>query len=96
MQGFVKRDTLQTYEESLRLTSRSNEVGVASALDVSQARTAVEGARANLARYQRQLAQDQDALVLLLGTGLPANLLQASTLSTDLIAAVQRGCLPIC
>ncbi|WP_159420925.1 TolC family protein, partial [Pseudomonas syringae group genomosp. 3] len=48
----LTQNTLRAYEESLRLTTRSNEVGVASALDRSQARTAVEGARASLAAYQ--------------------------------------------
>ncbi|EJT83725.1 RND efflux system outer membrane lipoprotein [Pseudomonas putida S11] len=38
----LTEETLKTYEESYNLTRRSNEVGVASALDVSQARTAVE------------------------------------------------------
>ncbi|EPN61236.1 outer membrane efflux protein, partial [Pseudomonas syringae pv. actinidiae ICMP 19096] len=36
----LTQDTLKTYEESFRLTSRSNEVGVSSALDLSQSRTA--------------------------------------------------------
>ncbi len=38
----LTEETLKTYEESYNLTRRSNEVGVASALDLSQARTAVE------------------------------------------------------
>ncbi|MET0125487.1 MAG: efflux transporter outer membrane subunit, partial [Pseudomonas caspiana] len=58
----LTEETLKTYEESLRLTSRSNEVGVSSALDLSQARTSVESAKVALARYQRQVAQDQNNL----------------------------------
>ena len=87
----LTQDTLKTYEESLRLTSRSNEVGVASALDLSQARTAVESARASLATYQRQVAQDLNSLTLLLGTSLPANLPQPQPLAADLLSEVPAG-----
>src|SRR5690606_30295729 len=41
----VAQDTLKTYEESLALTQRSFDVGVASALELSQARTAVDSTR---------------------------------------------------
>ncbi|BAP43655.1 AdeC/AdeK/OprM family multidrug efflux complex outer membrane factor [Pseudomonas sp. 21LCFQ02] len=87
----LTQDTLKTYEESLRLTSRSNEVGVASALDLSQARTSVESAKARLAQYQRLVAQDQNNLTLLLGTGLPANLPEAQPLSADLLSEMPAG-----
>ncbi|MFF7707097.1 AdeC/AdeK/OprM family multidrug efflux complex outer membrane factor [Pseudomonas sp. NPDC007930] len=87
----LTQDTLGAYEESLRLTTRSNQVGVASALDLSQARTSVEGARASLATYQRQVAQDENALVLLLGTGLPGNLPQPQPLANAMLAEVPAG-----
>ena len=50
----LTQETLDAYEQSYKLTSRSNEVGVSSALDLSQARTSVENARVALARYTRQ------------------------------------------
>lgn len=87
----LTQDTLKTYEESLRLTSRSAEVGVSSALDLSQARTAVESARVSLARYQRQVAQDQNSLRLLLGSNLPDNLPAAQKLDADLLSEVPAG-----
>ncbi|MBT2340322.1 MULTISPECIES: AdeC/AdeK/OprM family multidrug efflux complex outer membrane factor [Pseudomonas] len=86
----LTQDTLGAYEQSFKLTSRSAEVGVASALDLSQARTAVENARVQLARYTRQVAQDENSLTLLLGTGLPANL-QSQPLSDDLLSEVPAG-----
>lgn len=67
----LTKSTLKTYEDSYELVRRSNEVGVASTLDVSQARTAVEGARASLSQYKRQVAQDRNQLVMLLGGDLP-------------------------
>ena len=87
----LTQDTLGAYEQSFKLTSRSNEVGVASALDLSQARTSVENARVALARYTRQVAQDENSLTLLLGTGIPANLQAAKPLSDDLLSDVPAG-----
>lgn len=87
----LTQDTLKAYEESLRLTSRSAEVGVSSALDLSQARTAVEGARANLAQYQRQVAQDLNNLTVLVGGPLPADLPAPQRLDEDLLSEVPAG-----
>ncbi|WP_263262548.1 AdeC/AdeK/OprM family multidrug efflux complex outer membrane factor [Pseudomonas sp. RIT-PI-S] len=87
----LTQDTLKTYEESLRLTTRSSEVGVASALDLSQARTAVEGARANLAQYQRQVAQDLNSLTVLVGASLPNDLAPGQPLDGDLLSEVPAG-----
>ena len=87
----LTQDTLGAFEESYKLTSRSNEVGVASALDLAQSRTSVENARAQLARYTRQVAQDENSLTLLLGTGIPANLQTAKPLSDDLLSDVPAG-----
>jgi multidrug efflux system outer membrane protein len=87
----LTENTLKAFEESYRLTSRSNEVGVSSALDLSQARTSVESARVALARYQRQVAQDQNNLTLLLGTGIPSNLPQPQPLSADLLSEMPAG-----
>ncbi|MCK9799866.1 multidrug transporter [Pseudomonas chlororaphis] len=87
----LTQDTLNAYEESFKLTSRSNEVGVASALDLSQARTSVENARVQLARYTRQVAQDENSLTLLLGTAVPGNLPGAQPLSADLLSELPAG-----
>ena len=87
----LTQDTLGAFEESYKLTARSNEVGVASALDLAQSRTSVENARAQLARYTRQVAQDENSLVLLLGTGIPANLREAKPLADDLLSDVPPG-----
>jgi len=84
-------ETLKTYEESYKLTQRSSEVGVASALDLSQARTAVEGARVKLAQYQRLVAQDLNSLTLLVGAGLPVSLPTAMPLDADLLAEMPAG-----
>ncbi|MEG1628787.1 AdeC/AdeK/OprM family multidrug efflux complex outer membrane factor [Pseudomonas sp.] len=87
----LTEETLKTYEQSYALTLRSNEVGVASALDLSQARTSVEGARVKLAQYQRLVAQDANSLAVLIGTGLPADLPAAQNLDSDVLAEVPAG-----
>jgi multidrug efflux system outer membrane protein len=70
----VTQDTLSSQEGSYDLTKMSYGGGVATLLDLRQAETSVDTARANLAQYTRQAAQDQNALVLLLGTPLPTDL----------------------
>ncbi|NVZ21561.1 efflux transporter outer membrane subunit [Pseudomonas costantinii] len=86
----LTRQTLTSYEESLRLTTRSLDAGAASSLEAAQAQTSVESARTNLARYERQVAQDRNSLTLLVGTALP-ELLPARPLASNLIAQVPSG-----
>ncbi|OLF53512.1 AdeC/AdeK/OprM family multidrug efflux complex outer membrane factor [Pseudomonas chlororaphis] len=82
--------TLVADEQSLRLTQRSADAGKVSALDVSQAQTSVETARANLARYQRQIAHDLNNLTLLVGAPVD-DALPARPLASDLVARVPPG-----
>jgi outer membrane protein, multidrug efflux system len=70
----VTQETLGSQEASYKLTKMGYDGGIDTALDLRQAETSVDTARANLAQYTRQTAQDQNALVLLLGTPLPADL----------------------
>ncbi len=89
----VTRDTLVTREDSFRLTKLKFDNGAASELDFRQAEQLLEAARAALAQTQRQRALDENALVLLLGQPLPADLpaplpLAAPQLVTDLPAGL--------
>jgi multidrug efflux system outer membrane protein len=59
--------TLRTREEAFELTRKRHEFGAVSSLDVYQARTQTESARADLARYAGQVAQDLSSLTLLVG-----------------------------
>lgn len=63
--------TLKTYEDSQRLIKLSHDAGIASSLELQQARTATDGARVVVAESQRQLAQSRNALQLVLGAPLP-------------------------
>jgi multidrug efflux system outer membrane protein len=63
----ITRDTLKSQEDSYELTQRMFSGGTTTELALRQAESTVDTARANLAQYSRQVAQDRDALQLLLG-----------------------------
>lgn len=85
--------TLDTQQESFDLTSTRFQQGLATQLDVAQARTAVETARANLALYTRQVAQDRNALELLVGEPLDDDFAAnaPAVQATDFLADVPPG-----
>lgn len=74
----LARSTLASQSESYRLDQRSYEIGITSALALQQAQTSVDSARVDVARYTSQVAQDGNALVLLVGSTVPDALLPAS------------------
>ena len=63
----LARATLATREQSYAITEKRHDLGAVSGLDLAQSRTLVEGARADAARYAGQVAQDTNALTLLIG-----------------------------
>lgn len=71
----ISEDTKKTEEESYALIEQRTKAGIANELDLAQARTSLETVKANLAMYQRQVAQDLHYLTLLTGTSLPGFLL---------------------
>ena len=87
----VSRDTLKTFEESLALTQRSFDVGVASALDLSQARSSVDTARVRIEQYTRLVAQDRNALSRLLGQNVSPDLLPDGELERNQLAELPVG-----
>jgi len=60
--------TLESQQASYRLTEQRHALGAVSTLELSQARTTVEAARADAARYRGAIALDRNALTLLVGT----------------------------
>ncbi len=85
------RDTLATYEEGLGLVERSYDVGVASSLELQQARTATNSARVSLAQFERQSVQSRNALNLLLGGNTSADLATAVPLKQFKFAELPVG-----
>ena len=88
----VSEATLKNQQSAYDLTVKRRELGAVSGLEVSQARTQVEQARADAARYAGQVAQDINALNLLVGEPVdPALLPQRLTDVVSGIAALPSG-----
>ena len=71
----LARSTLDTRKAAYDLIRRRYDVGLSTELDLRQAQTRVDAARVDLALYSRLAAQDENALTLLAGSKLPAELL---------------------
>ncbi|HEV3078000.1 MAG TPA: efflux transporter outer membrane subunit, partial [Thermoanaerobaculia bacterium] len=86
-------ETLQSQLESYQLTQAMYDRETTTLLSLRQAQSSVESARASLAQYQRQLAQDTHALTLVLGREVPTDLLPASgdIYAEGLLAEVPAG-----
>ncbi len=81
----LARSTYETRQKSHDLNRRSFEAGAVSALDLNQSQQLLQSARADVARYTSFAAQDGNALALVVGAPVPADLLPATitdTLST--------------
>jgi len=70
----LARSTLEALEKSLAITRRTTEVGRTSELDLRTAESQVEGGRFNLAFTEEARARAGNALVVLVGGPIPADL----------------------
>jgi len=86
--------TVQTREDSMRLMQLRFKHGASSQLDLSQADTLLQTARASLAQAQRQVVQDENALALLLGQALSADQRSAMRSGTVAVPSLQPTALP--
>jgi multidrug efflux system outer membrane protein len=71
----VAQATLKNQEQAFRLSEQRYELGAVSGLDLAQARTTVETARADSAEFAGRVAQDRNALTLLVGAAIEPELL---------------------
>ena len=71
----LSEQTLRTFEQTLELTRAQFRIGVASELEARQAETNYQGARNDIAALRTRIAQDQNALNLLAGAPVAADLL---------------------
>jgi multidrug efflux system outer membrane protein len=74
----ISQETLKSAQESVRITKVRLEGGVAPRLDLDQAELIVTQAQADVAQQTTALAQDVDALQLLVGAPIPTSLLPGS------------------
>jgi multidrug efflux system outer membrane protein len=88
----ITRDTLASRQQSLKLVQLKYDNEAASKLDLLQAQSLLEGAKIALAQVNRQRAQDENALVLLVGQPLPADLPTGLSLTGQrLLSALPAG-----
>ena len=71
----LAQSTLETQQATYEMIRRRAEVGASSDLDLRQAQTRVDAARVDIARYTGQVALDENALTLLVGSPVPPGLL---------------------
>jgi len=71
----LAKDTLASQQATYQLSQQRFTKGVSSGLDLAETQTSVEAARDEVASYTAQVAQDSDALVLLVGAEVPEQLL---------------------
>jgi len=67
-------NTLKSVEDYRDLIEKSYQAGNSSALDLAQAQAQVESSKVGIANYERQRAQIEDALMVLVGEDLPDGL----------------------
>ncbi|MDT8423124.1 MAG: efflux transporter outer membrane subunit [Desulfuromonadales bacterium] len=74
----LAQKTLANQQEGYRLINSRVAAGVSSVIDLNRARTSVEAARVDIARYTNLVARDENTLAALLGTPVPVDLLPAA------------------
>ncbi|HET6419343.1 MAG TPA: efflux transporter outer membrane subunit, partial [Geobacteraceae bacterium] len=81
----LAKDTLTSQQTSYQLIRSRYDSGISSALDLHQAQTSVDTARVDIARFTTFVAQDENALNLVVGSQVPADLMLGA-LSENLTA----------
>lgn len=71
----LSQSTLEAQQAAYNLIKRRFDVGIAPELDLRQVQTRVDSARVDVAKFTQLVAQDQDALNLIVGSPTPDNLL---------------------
>jgi outer membrane protein, multidrug efflux system len=88
----LARQTLAVVQESYQLNKATFDAGASNELDLRTAEGQVQTAKLNRIAYQRQLVLSQDALILLLGQLIPAELPTARSFNDpNLLAEVPAG-----
>ncbi len=87
----LAQDTLRSQEASYTLIQRRLAVGVSSELDLRQAQTRVEAARVDIARYIGRVAQDENALALLVGSPVPEEFLPTELGTVSALKELSAG-----
>lgn len=87
----LAQETLESQQKSLELIQRRFELGVSSELDLRQAQSRVEAARADSALYSGRVAQSENALNLAAGMALPPALLPSELTTVTAVSELPAG-----
>jgi len=87
----LAQDTLLNQEDAYKLVHRRFEMGASSEIDAFRAQVSVETARGDMARYTRAVAMDENALRLLVGSPVPADLLPEALGSIQALRDIAPG-----
>jgi multidrug efflux system outer membrane protein len=88
----LAQQTLKAVQQSYDLNKATFDAGASSELDLRTAEGQLQTAKINVLTYQREQAQAEDYLALLIGEPLPANLSAPRSFSdTNLVADVPAG-----
>jgi multidrug efflux system outer membrane protein len=87
----LSRSILETQTSSVALIQRSNELGVASDLDLREAQSLVDAARAGVATYIGAVATDRNALEALVGAPMSTDLLPGGWSGVKEMPALSPG-----
>jgi multidrug efflux system outer membrane protein len=88
----LAQDTLQSQQSSYELNKARFDIGIANGLDLQQSQISVDTAKVDVARLSSQIQQDENALALLMGAQLPAELKPDSQFeAVNLLANLPAG-----
>ena len=87
----LAHNTLETQQAAYHVIQRRFEVGLTPELDLRQVQTRVDAAKVNVARYTELIAQDENALTLLVGSNVPADLLAEALSAVAPLVDVSPG-----
>jgi multidrug efflux system outer membrane protein len=74
----LARETLTNQREAYKLVKSRFDAGITTLLSLNQAQTTVDSARVDIARFTTLIAQDENALALVVGSPVPEELLPDS------------------
>ena len=83
--------TLAAQQDTYRLIKRRHDLGLANELDLYRVQTQVDVARGDIASFSQRVAQDENALNLLMGATVPRELLPAALADVAALKEVSAG-----
>ncbi len=87
----LAKETLESQQASYNLIKRRFEAGASSELDLHQAQTSVDSARVDIARFTTLVAQDENALALVIGSPVSADLLPSGISAIIVLKELSAG-----